>query len=303
MEFGLFLIPLLLVMSGVIAYIGNLVGRNIGRRRLSIFGLRPRHTAQLITVLSGMLITVFTLVTVLALSESARVALFRLNQLRQEIREQEVRLRRLQVGEIAYLADQEVLRTIIDGRQPLDSVRRQVNAFWERASEIALANGAGPDVNSREVLKLTPPGVRLEQIAAIIKQRNTEVVFRLVAAENTVKGLPLKVTPIWFPNDLVYRKGTVLLQGVVDGRRSRDEVGNALLRLIDSAALRAKGKVISPPFTLVSAGPDVRADFDQVRATVTRIVATRRQVPVVVKAAKDIYTIGPIEVELEVLER
>ncbi|TMJ05642.1 MAG: DUF3084 domain-containing protein, partial [Bacillati bacterium ANGP1] len=36
MELGVLLIPILIVVSGAIALVGNAVGRSIGRRRLSL---------------------------------------------------------------------------------------------------------------------------------------------------------------------------------------------------------------------------------------------------------------------------
>lgn len=58
---GAFLaILLLLVSAGAIAYVGDLIGRRLGKRRLTIFGLRPRHTAVLLTVISGALIALLT---------------------------------------------------------------------------------------------------------------------------------------------------------------------------------------------------------------------------------------------------
>ena len=68
MELGVLLIPLLISLSGAIALVGNAVGRNIGRRRLSLVGLRPRYTAQIVTVVTGMLITIVTLIVVLLIS-------------------------------------------------------------------------------------------------------------------------------------------------------------------------------------------------------------------------------------------
>ena len=43
----------LFVMGGVTAYIGDRLGSYIGKKRRSSFGLRPRHTAMLWTVVSG----------------------------------------------------------------------------------------------------------------------------------------------------------------------------------------------------------------------------------------------------------
>ncbi|HEU4754029.1 MAG TPA: DUF3084 domain-containing protein [Armatimonadota bacterium] len=61
-----FIILLLLALCGFIAYIGDLLGRRFGKRRLSIFGLRPKHTAILLTVATGVLIAAFTFCAALA---------------------------------------------------------------------------------------------------------------------------------------------------------------------------------------------------------------------------------------------
>src|SRR5205823_2006214 len=53
-------ILLLLVLCGFIAYIGDLLGRRLGKKRLSIFGLRPKHTAILLTIVTGVLIATVT---------------------------------------------------------------------------------------------------------------------------------------------------------------------------------------------------------------------------------------------------
>lgn len=48
------------LMGGLIAYNGDLIGRKYGKRRLSLFGLRPKHTAILITSVTGVLISALT---------------------------------------------------------------------------------------------------------------------------------------------------------------------------------------------------------------------------------------------------
>jgi len=54
------LILLLLALCGFIAYLGDLLGRRLGKKRLSVFGLRPKHTAILLTVVTGVLIAAVT---------------------------------------------------------------------------------------------------------------------------------------------------------------------------------------------------------------------------------------------------
>jgi uncharacterized protein (DUF3084 family) len=299
-EPGVLLIPLLIALSGVIALVGNTVGRTIGRRRLSLLGLRPRYTAQVITVLTGVLIALLTLAAVLLLSAEARVALFRLNEvlqqtrrLEEEIRRQEDRLKQLALGDIAYLNNQEVLRDVIDGRQDPVMIRQRVQAVVDRASELARENGIGVDSRGQEIV-LSPPRATWDAIAALIDHRNADTVLRLVAAQNTLKGEPLVVYVQLFDNRLIYRAGTVLVQGVVDGRQPREAVGRDLLRLADQAARLARGKVLPPPFTLVGAAPAAQLDIDDHRAAVARVLQARGPVLVRVVAQRDVYTVGPL---------
>jgi len=301
-ELGALLIPVLILLSGAIALVGNAVGRTIGRRRLSIFGLRPRYTAQVITVLTGMLITVTTLLVVLTFSQEARVALFRLNEvlqetrrLEEEIRKQEDRLKQLALGDIAYLTNQEVVREVIDGALPSSSVRQRLDALVERAVDLARQNGIGVDSAGRTLL-LTPPNVTWETIASLVDQRDASTVVRLVASQNTLRGEPLPVFVQLFDNRRVYRSGAVLIQAVVDGRQSADLVGRDLLRLADEAARRARGQVLAPPGTIVTSPPNAVIDVDDHRDAVARIVAMHRPVTVRVVAGQDIYTTGPLAV-------
>lgn len=70
---GVFLgFVLMLAIAGLIAYVGDALGRRIGRKRLTIFGLRPKNTAILFTVGTGMLIAGLTLGLTLLVSRSAR---------------------------------------------------------------------------------------------------------------------------------------------------------------------------------------------------------------------------------------
>jgi hypothetical protein len=71
----------LFVMGGVTAYVGDRLGSYIGKKRHSTFGLRPRHTALLWTVVSGGVIAVGTLLLFLTLNREFETALVRGPQL------------------------------------------------------------------------------------------------------------------------------------------------------------------------------------------------------------------------------
>src|SRR5207249_594311 len=73
---GTFLVVLfLLAVCGLIAYIGDLLGRRMGKKRLTVFGLRPKHTAILFTVLTGILIACVSLGAAFGVSPGVRIAL------------------------------------------------------------------------------------------------------------------------------------------------------------------------------------------------------------------------------------
>ena len=79
--YGITLIFVLAVVGGVIALIGDRLGTRIGKKKLSIFGLRPRHTAVLMTVVTGICITTVTFGIMAAVSENVRTALFGMDRL------------------------------------------------------------------------------------------------------------------------------------------------------------------------------------------------------------------------------
>ena len=69
---GLPFIIVTLVVAGLVAWAGDVLGRKLGRRRISLFGLRPRRTALLIAVLTGMIITGGTILASFLASENIR---------------------------------------------------------------------------------------------------------------------------------------------------------------------------------------------------------------------------------------
>ncbi len=83
--FGIRLMFLLAVMGGVIAFIADKLGSKIGKKKLSVFGLRPHDTSVLLTVLSGILIALFSVGILAISSESARTALFGMEKLQKEL--------------------------------------------------------------------------------------------------------------------------------------------------------------------------------------------------------------------------
>ena len=86
MTTGLILIAAILVLGGAIASIGDRIGTKVGKARLSLFNLRPRKTAVLVTLLTGSLISGSTLAILFGASEQLRTGVFRLEKIQKNLR-------------------------------------------------------------------------------------------------------------------------------------------------------------------------------------------------------------------------
>ena len=83
--YSLILVFTLIFISGLIAFVGDWIGLKIGKKRVTIFGLRPHYTAIFITIISGMLIAIIT-VSILAISSNdVRTALFGMEELKEKL--------------------------------------------------------------------------------------------------------------------------------------------------------------------------------------------------------------------------
>jgi len=113
-EFNWMLILSLVGASAIVAYVGDVVGMRIGKRRISLFGLRPRYTSSFITVLTGILITIVTLWLVSMTSENVRTALFSMKYVQRQITQLTSQLQEsrqeLQEMEFKLFASQEDLQ-------------------------------------------------------------------------------------------------------------------------------------------------------------------------------------------------
>jgi uncharacterized protein (DUF3084 family) len=80
------LIVAILVLGGVIATLGDRIGTKVGKARLSLFNLRPRKTATIVTIVTGSLISASTLGILFGLSESLREGVFKLDTILKQLR-------------------------------------------------------------------------------------------------------------------------------------------------------------------------------------------------------------------------
>jgi hypothetical protein len=82
---------LVMAIAGGVAYVGDRVGHQVGRKRLTLFNIRPRYTSTIIAIGTGMTIAlVVTLVAIFA-SQEVKTAFFKLSSLNAQIQDLQAR--------------------------------------------------------------------------------------------------------------------------------------------------------------------------------------------------------------------
>ncbi len=99
---GEILILAVLILGAVIATLGDRIGTRVGKARLSLFNLRPRKTATLVTIATGTLISASTLGILFAASNQLRTGVFELGTIQRRLKNTRTELEeaRSQKGQI-----------------------------------------------------------------------------------------------------------------------------------------------------------------------------------------------------------
>lgn len=79
----------MVVLGGFLSYFGDLQGRRIGKKRKTVFGLRPKHTAILITSLTGSFIVALSVGGLLLVAQPVREVVLRGESAIRQIRDLE----------------------------------------------------------------------------------------------------------------------------------------------------------------------------------------------------------------------
>ncbi len=128
---GIGLIVFIAILAGIIAYIGDRVGHQVGRKRLTIFNIRPRYTSTIIAVGTGMIIALVIMLIAIFASNQVQTAFFHLNEINAEIQKAQARANALEekFTTSPVLVNYESLMSPVVGRIPMNApsaLRRQI---------------------------------------------------------------------------------------------------------------------------------------------------------------------------------
>jgi uncharacterized protein (DUF3084 family) len=94
MTTGYILIAAILIVGGIIATVGDRIGTRVGKKRLSLFNLRPKNTAVLVTIFTGTIIAASTLGILFAADEGLRKGVFELENIQRDLKQKRVQLKK-----------------------------------------------------------------------------------------------------------------------------------------------------------------------------------------------------------------
>ncbi|MEH2013932.1 DUF3084 domain-containing protein [Nostoc sp.] len=143
MTTGYILIAAILILGGVIATVGDRIGTRVGKARLSLFNLRPKNTAVLVTIFTGGLISASTLGILFAADEGLRKGVFELEDIQTDLRQKREQLKTAETQKsqveselnqaiIAQAKAQQDLQVINQYLQAANAKQRQTQAQLNR---------------------------------------------------------------------------------------------------------------------------------------------------------------------------
>ncbi len=209
---GWLLIISLLILGGILATLGDRLGTKVGKARLSVFNLRPRRTAVLITVLTGSLISTLSLGLMLLVSRQLRVGLFELDDLQSKLkisrmaiaplqRERKLLEARISKGEDELKQLEKNLialrrgDVVISSGQPLVTATFRITAsnqaskvierLLQKANLYAFQRARPGERPNRRMILV--PRQDIERLKEIIKEKGTWVV-NIRSAANVLRG-------------------------------------------------------------------------------------------------------------------
>jgi uncharacterized protein (DUF3084 family) len=219
---GWILILALLILGGVLSTLGDRLGSKVGKARLSLFRLRPKKTAVVITVLTGSLISAVSLGLMLLVSERLRTGLFELDRLETRLQQSRTALQGSQKALAqAQEGQQQVQQELGQAEQRVTSLRRELAPLQAERDRL-----------SREVQHRDAEIRRTEAELAALSRRIT-------AGEQELEDLEKNLIALR-QGDVVIPSGEALASAKVTLKRPAQarEVINALLQQANLTAFR-----------------------------------------------------------------
>ena len=294
---GIFLIAVLVITGGAIAFIGDRLGTKIGKKRLSIFGLRPRHTSIIITIFTGIVITTLTFGVMAAASENVRTALFGLEELNRTMQETKNNLLHTQADLDAAKSEQERTDAALQqSKADVTRLNEQQKTLEEEASRlqagIAELEGAKAELTARNE-ELSGNNQKLLVDNTNLTADNENLTADNKKLEERTRQLRAGLITVR-EGDIAFRAGEIIGSGVIGGGRRNEEVAADMEML---AALANRN--VSARFGSDRSDEDIWIYRPEYEAAVETIAKSKQDIVVRIAAASNLVRGEEVRTTLE----
>ncbi len=306
---GLLVIIIIIVMAGAIAYVGDRVGHQVGRKRLTLFGLRPKYTSTIVAVGTGMLIALIVTLGALAASSYVRAAFFRLGSLAARINElqaqaisQEKELQQTRGGSLA-VPKLSLIANIYWTYDLTKTDAEQIDAFaqfFDAVVRIANQQLATQSVGLKPYAhKASEPAIHAELLQQLRTTREQTqdpralILFLPIAYQNLFRGEVISFSFESFEDKRLAQSGETLAALDINGGTPSVDIGALVLQAGQTLAKRGYPPQFLYPPLINSA---------QVQSVTSQIPRLRGKYRLIAKTPIDLYPHSgpfPIDVELE----
>jgi hypothetical protein len=293
---GLGLILGIAVLAGVIAYIGDRVGHQVGRKRMTLFGLRPKYTSTIVAVGTGMAIALAATITVLLTSQYARAAFFHLDAINNRVNELQAQADALdkRVHETNVIINRGALLDnrylVIRPSMSQADKMRALSAFFD--SVVASLNRIYVPQGLKEYKSKASDPTTYAKLEAVLADQKVQgfllrgpVLLLAAADQNLFANDPIHFTFEAYADQLIFHAGHVITSVEVDGGTTV-EPRLAYAQLISGVSNIAIGQGMPWPFAQ-AVFPQITQN--EIEETIRRIKTGQGRYYIVAKAESDVY--------------
>ena len=245
-------ILLILILGGILSTLGDRLGSRVGKARLSIFKLRPKSTAVLITVFTGSIISAISFATMIVFDRDLRIGLFQLEDIREKIIDSEKELKKLEKNLYAFRSGNVVIssgQTLVTKTVKLNKnsdIKKVIESILQKANLYAFNLVKTNQSTYRRILLVRKDDIeKLENKIA----DNRSWVVRIKSAGNILRGENyVYAFPEVTLNKMITKKGEVIaIENVSLSESDSESISKKINLLMAStlAEVRRRGSLSS----------------------------------------------------------
>ena len=155
------------------------------------------------------------------------------------------------------------------------------------------------NVKDKDVYLVRMPQVSFDSAVEKVKEAKNKKLVRVVAAGNLILGEPAIVEFDVFDNNLIFLKNETIMKAEMLNYGNLKRPDAQVLRLLNDLNHYAKGKGVLPdPIT----GKIGQLEGQELLNVIEKVKAYNSKCTLIIKAKKDIYSEGPLLIDVEVVK-